>query len=346
VNPGSVAIVVAPLAAILLSTCLPSGAAQSVRTRHLAPRAGRSQLTASSDRDAVEGRRLFHKVWTPSDGLGPAMNAQSCLACHGEPVAGGHAAHTSQFVLIAKEDAGQTRIFQRFLLRALGAVVQRPIPQQVAQRRPPPLFGLGVLEAAAQSSANGRFGWTARFRTIDEAVEAAFRNELGLTGPGSAAADGDTGRPEITAEHIALVSQFIRLLPPPRPIREPQPSERRVFERTGCASCHQPELRTGFSPIPAISNKVIHGYTDLKLHDLGPALRDPWAGQGEEGSAFRTPPLWGLGTLGPPYLHDGRASTIDEAIRLHDGEAATSAATYLQLSTNDRELLLEFLRTR
>ena len=39
------------------------------------------------------------------------------------------------------------------------------------------------------------------------------------------------------------------------------------------------------------------------------------------GREFRTAPLWGVGATGP-YLHDGRADTLDAAIRLHGGEAA------------------------
>ena len=39
---------------------------------------------------------------------------------------------------------------------------------------------------------------------------------------------------------------------------------------------------------------------------------------------WRTPPLWGVANSGP-YLHDGRAETLDEAIRLHGGEAAATS---------------------
>jgi CxxC motif-containing protein (DUF1111 family) len=59
---------------------------------------------------------------------------------------------------------------------------------------------------------------------------------------------------------------------------------------------------------------------------------------------MRTPPLWGLHTH-PPYLHDGRAATIDAAIRLHDGEASTVRNRYEQLSAKERQQLLDFLNS-
>jgi CxxC motif-containing protein (DUF1111 family) len=44
-------------------------------------------------------------------------------------------------------------------------------------------------------------------------------------------------------------------------------------------------------------------------------------------------------------LHDGRAGTVDQAIRLHDGEAKNSKDRYLQLTPQQRQQLLDFLGT-
>jgi CxxC motif-containing protein (DUF1111 family) len=60
---------------------------------------------------------------------------------------------------------------------------------------------------------------------------------------------------------------------------------------------------------------------------------------------YRTAPLIGL-RFDEVLLHDGRAHSIDEAIRMHDGsgsEAAQSVALYRALSTDDRDALLEFV---
>ncbi|MFK8114220.1 MAG: di-heme oxidoredictase family protein [Rubripirellula sp.] len=57
---------------------------------------------------------------------------------------------------------------------------------------------------------------------------------------------------------------------------------------------------------------------------------------------WRTPPLWGVADSGP-YLHDGRAATLDAAIRWHGGEALDSASEYRSLSKDDRRKVIVFL---
>jgi len=44
-------------------------------------------------------------------------------------------------------------------------------------------------------------------------------------------------------------------------------------------------------------------------------------------------------------MHDGRAHSIDAAIQLHGGEAATSRATYNALTETDKKALLKFLNS-
>ena len=44
-------------------------------------------------------------------------------------------------------------------------------------------------------------------------------------------------------------------------------------------------------------------------------------------------------------LHDGRAPTIDAAIRLHDGEAATVRDRYTRLNSAQQRQLLDFLKS-
>lgn len=59
---------------------------------------------------------------------------------------------------------------------------------------------------------------------------------------------------------------------------------------------------------------------------------------------WRTPPLWGVADSAP-YLHDGRAKTLEEAIRWHGGEAEFSVNYYNRLKPAQREQLLAFLKT-
>jgi CxxC motif-containing protein (DUF1111 family) len=61
------------------------------------------------------------------------------------------------------------------------------------------------------------------------------------------------------------------------------------------------------------------------------------------GSEWRTTPLWGVALAGPPFLHDGRAETLAEAILAHGGEALATRERFQVLSAVDRQALLAFL---
>lgn len=59
---------------------------------------------------------------------------------------------------------------------------------------------------------------------------------------------------------------------------------------------------------------------------------------------WRTPPLWGVHDSAP-YMHDGRAETLLEAITMHEGESKGTRDRFLQLSLQDRQAVIEFLHT-
>ena len=61
---------------------------------------------------------------------------------------------------------------------------------------------------------------------------------------------------------------------------------------------------------------------------MGEDLADGIKAGFAEGNEFRTQPLWGVG-LHPPFLHDGRADTLQEAIEWHGGEAQGSIDRWL-----------------
>ena len=124
-----------------------------------------------------------------------------------------------------------------------------------------------------------------------------------------------------------------------------------LFVQTGCESCHKQTLKTGFSTVAALSNKTFHPYTDLLLHDMGPGLDDGYTEGNAKTFEWRTPPLWGLGlspnSQGGQYflLHDGRAKSIEEAIQFHGGEAQQSKVRFQQLSVQDKNNLIKFLKS-
>ena len=59
---------------------------------------------------------------------------------------------------------------------------------------------------------------------------------------------------------------------------------------------------------------------------------------------FTTARLWGVADTSP-YLHDGRATTISEAILLHGGEGQTSRDAFNHASPDDQDDLLWFLQS-
>jgi CxxC motif-containing protein (DUF1111 family) len=212
----------------------------------------------------------------------------------------------------------------------------------------------------------GRFGWKAQIATLREFVLSAAAVELGLEVPGHAQA-ADPRVPPLKAPGLDLdraecesLTTFLRSLPAPKvqPAANPRDEKARrtgkaLFKSIGCAECHIEKLG-GAEGL----------YSDLLLHAMSPELADtasygaflagadapvnPAGGQEARRTGiaaeeeWRTPPLWGLRDSAP-YLHDGRANTVDEAIRLHGGEAASAAQRYRQSSSRDQAQLQAFL---
>jgi CxxC motif-containing protein (DUF1111 family) len=124
-----------------------------------------------------------------------------------------------------------------------------------------------------------------------------------------------------------------------------------IFHALNCSGCHSPKHVTARLPDqPEQSFQLIWPYTDLLLHDMGPALADGLPEGLATGSEWRTPPLWGLGLThqvspNAGFLHDGRARTILEAILWHGGEAEAQRNAVIALSPEDRDALLSFLES-
>ena len=138
-------------------------------------------------------------------------------------------------------------------------------------------------------------------------------------------------------ELFALVSYAMLLAAPqPEPLNEQTTRGRDHFNMAGCPTCHTPRLQGPRGALPV--------YSDLLLHDMGPELADGLTARLATGSEFRTQPLWGIGVVGP-YLHDGRAETLEEAIAWHGGEASASRDAALALKPEEMEDLVEFLRS-
>jgi CxxC motif-containing protein (DUF1111 family) len=208
----------------------------------------------------------------------------------------------------------------------------------------------------------GRFGWKAQASTLAAFVQGACANELGLGNPGQAQPrplSNPAYKPaglDLTQEQCDQLTAFCASLP--RPIeRTDNPAQasaarlgKQLFGTVGCADCHTPNL-----------GKVTGLYSDLLLHRMGRDLEgggsynDPPApppepdpngppGDGPSPGEWRTPPLWGVADSAP-YMHDGRAATLEDAIRLHGGQAARSAQRFAALKPEQQGQLVAFLKT-
>jgi CxxC motif-containing protein (DUF1111 family) len=155
---------------------------------------------------------------------------------------------------------------------------------------------------------------------------------------------------DLTQYECDALTAYIADLPAPVPVRPSGPRQsraieagKRAFHSSGCAVCHAPNLG-GIRDI----------YSDLLLHDMGPKLsdvggyyndsEDPDSPDSPIVSEWRTPPLWGVRDSGP-YLHDGRAKTLQDAILQHGGQAVESAVRFRGLGTTARSDLLAFLNS-
>ena len=87
---------------------------------------------------------------------------------------------------------------------------------------------------------------------------------------------------------------------------------------------------------------LVRLFGDLKRHDMGPGLAEKIDEAGTGASVFLTENLWGVGSTAP-YLHDGRATTLAEAILEHGGEAQASRDAFAALSTSEQQGLIAFL---
>lgn len=89
---------------------------------------------------------------------------------------------------------------------------------------------------------------------------------------------------------------------------------------------------------------IVRLYGDLRLHDMGAGLADAVADEvGAPGSMWKTRELWGVGSTGP-WLHDGRATTLDEAILLHGGEGQAARDGFAALGQGEKNDVLNFLQ--
>ncbi|MEE2889000.1 MAG: di-heme oxidoredictase family protein [Planctomycetota bacterium] len=338
-------------------------------------------LDAAELEQWIRGRKVFDRDWELSEGLGtPDLNADSCRSCHQKPVigaAGGLDVNVTRFGF----DNDGTGPFEDLPGGQVASKGRRPdtpgredadpMADIFEQRQTPSILGLGLIDTISDAEVLsnedpndndgdgcrgtahmidiagvlevGKFGWKAQVPTLSDFLRDASTGEVGLTlvddGRGfGALSDGDNvADPEFSPDEFAdMLFYCAHLAYPPRG-GNPDPQVavgEEIFTDIGCAICHIPELQGSEGPVPL--------YSDLLVHDIHP---DDFRGVGEAGApvgSFKTPPLWGIRDTAP-YLHDGRATTIEDAILAHEDEADLMMQNYFALTEAEKEALLLFL---
>jgi CxxC motif-containing protein (DUF1111 family) len=225
----------------------------------------------------------------------------------------------------------------------------------------------------------GRLGWKGQIGNAEDFVLNACAVEVGLEVPGHHQAMAPqapkyraTGL-DLTAEECSALVAYVRSLPQPverRPSADAEAKQldsgRAHFAVVGCANCHTPNL-----------GNVQGIFSDLLLHDMGQEMGDEGS-YGEDTSdddeplvpritpnlaangpapsvaspprrgatrqEWKTPPLWGFRDSGP-YLHDGRAQTLEQAIAMHGGQGAGAAHRFFKLTPREQLEVQAFLKS-
>jgi len=183
------------------------------------------------------------------------------------------------------------------------------------------------------------------------------------------------------AECDALVG-YLRNLPAPT-ARKPATAQEagvvaaghKLFASTGCAACHVEKIATAngiYSDLllhdmgPELGDSGNYGVftpdaPEEEQDDLAQPVanfNNPFSPQGQVKMTpaqlskvvgalrqeWRTPPLWGVRDSGP-YLHDGRADTLEQAVAFHGGQGAPSAIKFFKLKPEERQQVIAFLKS-
>jgi CxxC motif-containing protein (DUF1111 family) len=214
-----------------------------------------------------------------------------------------------------------------------------------------------VTTRSTRTQAVGRFGWKAQHATLLDFGGEAYLTELGVTTPLFPVETPPQGNSRSLARNpvsnntpnrpdnadLEKFADFMRLLAPPPHFNNGEDTSqgRSVFYAIGCADCHVERQATGPHQTASLDRIAFYPYSDFLLHDMGPlgdGIQHGDAGPRE----MRTPPLWGLWTR-ESLLHDGRATTVEQAIMAHAGQGLRAKRRYAALSAAKKKALLAFL---
>ncbi len=190
--------------------------------------------------------------------------------------------------------------------------------------------------------------------------------------------DGDGVVNEITIAELSALSIFNTTTPRPNQDKYTGPGVK-VFNDIGCSGCHVPVMKTERHILPyqqpeqpqhPFDNRnkyyevdlvnssanfevdpdnsdgmLVKLFSDLKRYDMGHRLQESLTSAStEENRTYITARLWGVADTAP-YMHDGRATTLTEAIKWHGGDADAARNKFIALSDSKKVDLLNYLRS-
>ena len=213
-----------------------------------------------------KGLELFEHRFHPKEGRGPIFNRTSCKNCHRKPTVGGLGPEYRSNIRMAIEGVpGEPKLFHERSNRG-GPAETIPPGTLLSKRRPPSLFGLGLVEAIPEDAilANAdpfdqdgdgisgraairdshvmRFGSQAHQPSLFMFVADALLQEIGLTSPIPGFEDElpvhgnvdtssrfDIPQPNVSTDTVHALTDFITFLAPPsrkEKVRRPEKVQR------------------------------------------------------------------------------------------------------------------------
>ncbi|HXY31391.1 MAG TPA: di-heme oxidoredictase family protein [Gemmatimonadaceae bacterium] len=295
-----------------------------------------------------------------------AYHRGSCnmLASEGGPVFESHVtpavtALTGLTAAPVPKDATGTGI--RFTPDVFGRGLIEAIPDQTLrqlawQERSNPDHIAGRANILANGHV-GRFGRKANVDNLRDFNATAFLKEMGITSSldpqepliiagKTLPASIEPGGIDLSDKDLNDATAFTRLLaPPPLQAQTAQTNTgSMLFDKVGCAGCHVRSLKTGSNAAsPSLSNRTVGLFSDLLLHDMGPALADICFLSANP-SEFRTEPLMGVNHR-EEFMHDHKSTTIDDAIQRHGGQGSAARARFRALSPAQQAALTAYVNT-
>lgn len=265
------------------------------------------------------GLQLFIKVWKTE----PWRRNRSCVSCHKVPMPGGSGMASTR-TSVRRSDLSPSGF------QVVNENERNNLKGKIGLRTPP-LFGIGILEQTACNAEpapcqHGRLGYLQRIQSLEAFVKFALESEIGVL-----SIDQNSRYETASQEDIKNLAAYVRALAPP-PVETLIPLRERAgyqpFVSAKCDECHTPSVNI----LAPLGNRSLP-FSDLKIHNI------------RSGSSYgvRTAPLWGNSYTGPPYMHDGSAASILEAITLHSGEASPSTEIFGSLSAQDKASLIKFI---